>query len=92
MSAVTQHNKRHIYTEVDENKRPVIGVLTEPLRGNLFKEREDHLDEDDLVSSYKDGTASYVPKAHVQFLGQAGIRVVPVDYRMPVEERFALMD
>ena len=35
---------------------------------------------------------SYVPRAHVQFLEQAGIRVVPVDYRLSREERFALLE
>lgn len=28
----------------------------------------------------------YVPRAHVQFLEQAGVRVVPVDYRLPRDE------
>lgn len=31
-----------------------------------------------------------MPKAHVQFLEQAGVRVVPVDYRLSTEERFEL--
>ena len=37
-------------------------------------------------------TASYVPRAHVQFLEQAGVRVVPIDYRLSVEEKHELMD
>lgn len=62
----------------------MIGVLTEPLRGNVYSEDSAVFEEGDLVS--------YVPKTHVKFLEQAGIRVVPVDYRMPMEERFELMD
>lgn len=34
----------------------------------------------------------YVPKAHVQYLEQAGLRVVPIDYRLSAEERHALYD
>lgn len=34
----------------------------------------------------------YVPRAHVQLLEQAGIRVVPVDYRLSHEELTALFD
>lgn len=34
----------------------------------------------------------YVPRAHVQFLEQAGVRVVPVDYRLSHEELNALFD
>ena len=45
--------------------------------------------QDELVDT---STASYVPKAHVQFLEQAGVRVVPIDYRLDLEERRDLLD
>ena len=33
-----------------------------------------------------------MPKAHVQYLEQAGLRVVPIDYRLSVEERHSIYD
>ena len=46
-----------------------MGILTEPLRGSLHKDEEklSHVNE-------------YIPTAHVKFLEQAGIKVVPVSY------------
>jgi len=57
----------------------------------MYTKRANLLVDDTLVSE-EDKLTSYVPKAHVKFLEQAGIRVVPVDYRLPMEERFELMD
>ena len=45
--------------------------------------------EDEKIET---SNASYVPVAHVQFLEQAGIRVVPIDYRLSLEERRDLLD
>lgn len=54
--------------------RPVYGILTEPLRGDIQSEGE-----------HEFADASYVPRAHVQFLEQTGIKVVPIDYSLPIE-------
>jgi hypothetical protein len=53
--------------------RPVVGILSEPLRGEL------------VDSAINADSASYVPKTHVQFLEQAGVRVVPIDYHLSAE-------
>lgn len=91
-SSAAEHDKRHTLTEIDEARRPVIGVLTEPLRGDLYKSKQVDHEDDTLITTSSEQSLSYVPKAHVQFLEQAGVRVVPVDYRLPVEDRFALFD
>lgn len=70
----------------------MFGILTEPMRGDIYKHKDDKHSDMDLVFKADDGHVSYVPKAHVQFLEQAGIRVVPVDYRLPAEERFEMYD
>lgn len=46
--------------------RPVFAILTEPMRGEI-EGREDI-----------DG---YIPKAHVQFVEQSGIRLIPLSFR-----------
>ena len=59
---------------VSDNRRPIYGVLTEPLRGDM-KAKDD--------SSTFEASAeeiSYIPKAHVQFLEQSGVIVVPISY------------
>jgi len=33
-----------------------------------------------MGSNYQGDEVSYIPKAHVQFLEQAGLRVVPISY------------
>ena len=53
------------YAEIDHGKRPVIGVLTEPLRGGMYTPSNSRFKKDELVDTSE---ASYVPKAHVQFL------------------------
>ena len=35
---------------------------------------------------------SYVPRAHVQFLEQSGIKVVPIEYSLPIEDLYAKFD
>lgn len=47
-------------------------MLTEPLRGDLvnFEDKSDRYS----------GKTSYVPRAHVQFLEQSGIKVIPIAY------------
>ena len=55
------------YTKmIDHSKRPIVGVLTEPLRGDMYRESDEYKDE---VGKGKDyGVPGYVPRAHVQFL------------------------
>jgi hypothetical protein len=85
--------KRSIsYTDIDHGKRPVIGVLTEPLRGDMYKPKEHFYGSQEVLHERTEQTATYVPKAHVQFLEQAGVRVVPIDYRLSTEERHKLYD
>jgi hypothetical protein len=67
--------------EGDNNVRPVYGILTEPLRGDIKSESEHEFSD-----------ASYVPRSHVQFLEQTGIKVVPIDYSLPIEELYAKFD
>ena len=63
--------KYHV-VEISDNRRPIYGVLTEPIRGNM-KSKTNNQD-------MKTEDISYIPKAHVQFLEQSGIRVVPISY------------
>lgn len=78
--------KEQRYTKkIDYSKRPVIGVLTEPLRGELYEGHEQ-------IDGGVDRIPGYVPRAHVQFLEQAGMRVVPVDYRLSRDELVSLFD
>ena len=73
--------------EFDHHKRPVIGILTEPIRGQLSA-------HDDMEKHSVDTSRhmSYVPRAHVQFLEQAGVRVVPVDFNLPKDELIELLE
>jgi hypothetical protein len=45
-----------------------------------------------MVDAKVNDLVSYVPKTHVQFLEQAGVRVVPVDYHLSKSERLALFE
>jgi len=45
------------HADLDVTKRPVIGVLTEPLRGDLVGLSDDEASQ-----------MTYIPKTHVQFL------------------------
>lgn len=71
----------------ETSRRPVIGVLTEPLRGELYADSR----ADEQIGN-RDNVPGYVPRAHVQFLEQAGVRVVPIDYRLTRDELVALFD
>lgn len=64
-SAFEAHKEKHEYEVIDHGKRPVIGILTEPLRGELYTPSNSRFIKDELMDT---STASYVPKAHVQFL------------------------
>lgn len=87
-SSFRSHNENQ-WEAVDHGRRPVIGILTEPLKGEMYTPSNSRFKQDELVET---STASYVPKAHVQFLEQAGVRVVPIDYRLPLEERRSLLN
>lgn len=85
---ISEMNELKYKKFIDHAKRPVVGVLTEPLRGDLYhsndKSSERVLNTDDAPG--------YVPRSHVQFLEQAGIRVVPIDYRLSRDELVDLFD
>lgn len=61
VSSRAEHEKKHTDVVIDESKRPIFGVLTEPIRGQLYKKRAHHSGEDEPI----EGNASYVPRAHV---------------------------
>jgi len=67
-------------------------VLTEPLRGDLYKAEASESVNDKLGGRSEEARPSYVPRAHVQFLEQSGVRVVPVDYRLERGDLVALFD
>lgn len=50
--------------DISDNRRPIYGILTEPLRGNL---KNKNANSDKGYDSEKE-TVSYIPKSHVQFL------------------------
>ena len=58
--------------DTSTKKRPVIGVLAEPLRGEVIS---DYLHYE-----------QYIPRAYVDFLEQGGMKVVPVDYKLALQE------
>ena len=68
-------NGNHAHMKISDNRRPIYGVLTEPLRGTIKNKR----DSSESLSSEEDDV-SYIPKAHVQFLEQSGIAVVPIHF------------
>ena len=69
--------------EINGNRRPIYGVLTEPLRGDMQKNSDKNETETSKNWYKKDEMeVSYIPKAHVQFLEQSGIRVVPISYML----------
>lgn len=55
---------------IDDHKRPIYGVLTEPIRGEMEKDEEDNYfnnnvkEEENMVIKTRD-LVSYIPKAHV---------------------------
>lgn len=66
---------------ISNQKTPVWGVLTEPLRGTLKK-------NSDVVSDYQE----YIPASHVKFLEQTGAKVIPVSYKLSRDELYDLLD
>ena len=80
--------------KISDNRRPIYGVLTEPIRGNMKSKsaaedkenglKDKSIDEEELMS--------YIPKAHVQFLEQSGIRVVPISYLDSKEDIINMLD
>jgi len=87
---ISKEKERRESIVIDHSKRPVVGVLTEPIRGDLFIKGTQKSGQ--TVDGGKDAVPGYVPRAHVQFLEQAGLRVVPVDYRLPRDELVAMFD
>ena len=92
MSSLEIHKREIQYTDIDHGKRPVIGILTEPLRGDLYRPTDAYATPDELIHAKDAQMMHYVPKAHVQYLEQAGLRVIPIDYRLSQAERHALYD
>ena len=85
-----EEEKKHKYQrKVDTNIRPVIGILSEPFRGQITPTAESN--EFESIGSDSSGF-SYVPRTHVQFLEQAGIRVIPIDYNLPEIELKELLE
>ena len=64
--------------------------MTEPIRGDLFIKGTEKGGQ--TIDGGIDRVPGYVPRAHVQFLEQAGMRVVPVDYRLSRDELVAAFD
>jgi len=48
------HEMRHVMANIDATKRPVIGIMTEPLRGDLYSDQ-----------TADSRNVTYVPKTHV---------------------------
>jgi len=71
--------------EVADSRRPVYGVLTEPLRGDMVS-----TSSGETVGKHE-SKMSYIPKAHVQFLEQSGIIVVPISYLDTEEQMLATL-
>lgn len=76
------NQKKHRIADVSNYRRPIIGVLTEPLRGDMEKKDKSLFETIYQISEDK----SYIPRAHVQFLEQSGLLVVPISYLDTDEE------
>ena len=72
--------------DVSDNRRPVYGVLTEPLRGDMRSKN----DTGEVFEIAED--VSYIPKAHVSFLEQSGIIVVPISFLDSDEEIVSMLN
>lgn len=59
-------------------------MLTEPLKGDLLLG-----DSEQASVSQESEDISYTPRAHVQFLEQVGVRVVPLSY---LDDKEAILD
>jgi len=55
---ISQHKEQRFVKKIDSTKRPVIGVLTEPIRGDLYEDQEQ-------IEGGVDNIPGYVPRAHV---------------------------
>ena len=71
--------------DVSDNRRPIYGVLTEPLRGDMRSKN----DTGEVFEIAED--VSYIPKAHVSFLEQSGIVVVPISFLDSDEEIISML-
>jgi hypothetical protein len=71
----------HAHMKISDNRRPIYGILTEPLRGKIRNKKDS---SEELSSEYDE--VSYIPKAHVQFLEQSGIAVVPIHFTKSKED------
>jgi len=49
--------------DINNNSRPIFGILTEPIRGDMKKNNTNNVEE--TVSANKNQYLSYIPKAHV---------------------------
>ena len=78
----TKIDDKHASYKISDNRRPVYAVLTEPIRGSLKNNR----DNEDVQFDHTKDEISYVPKAHVQFLEQSCVVVVPISYTLSPEE------
>ena len=56
-----KNRKKHKIADVSNYRRPIIGVLTEPLRGDMEKKDKSLFETIYQISEDK----SYIPKAHV---------------------------
>jgi len=72
--------------DVSDNRRPIYGVLTEPLRGDM-KSKNDTSEVFEIAEDL-----SYIPRAHVSFLEQSGIVVVPISYLDADEDIINMLD
>lgn len=70
-----------IKTKKKDNRTPVWGILTEPLKGTLKS-------DDNVMAGYDE----YVPAAHVKFIEQTGAKVVPVSYKLTRTSLYQLLD
>jgi hypothetical protein len=55
-----ERGKKYHVIEISDNRRPIYGVLTEPIRGTMKSKSEGKEVQTDQMS--------YIPKAHVSFL------------------------
>lgn len=66
---------RHAAIKISDHRRPVYGVLTEPIRGRMRNKKDESQTYD-----HSSEEISYIPRAHVQFLEQSGIVIVPIQF------------
>lgn len=58
---------------------PIIGVLTQPLSALN-------------TNTSQINASSFIPASHVKFLESGGARIVPVDYDVPQNKLYKLLD